>query len=64
MQIVQVEDLSEREELLAFVQEVFGGFADGMQSPDFDPRSFLTSLVTEAYFLYVRYELRTPAGNC
>jgi len=48
MQIKQVDELDEREELLAFVQEVFGGCAEGIQTPDFDSRGFLASIVMEA----------------
>jgi hypothetical protein len=64
MQIKQVNVLDEREELLAFVQEVFGGYAEGMQSPDFDHRTFLASLVMEAYLLYVQFELKPAIGSC
>jgi len=64
MQIEQMNDINEREELLAFVQEVFGGYAEGMQSPDFDHRSFLASVVTQAYLLYVQFELKPIVGNC
>jgi hypothetical protein len=64
MEIEQVNELSEREELLTFVQEVFGGYAEGMQSPDFDHRRFLSSIVLQSYLLYVQFELRPTIGNC
>jgi hypothetical protein len=64
VQIEQVDSMDEREQLLGFVQEVFGGYAEGMQSPDFDHRSYLASIVLQAYLVYVQFELKPNVGNC
>ncbi len=64
MQIDQIAELSEHELFLAFAQEVYGGYAEGVQSPDFDHRGFLASIVVQAYCLYVMYELKPTIGGC
>lgn len=64
MQSNNREEIDEREELLAFVQELFGGYSEGMASPDFDHRGYLAGVVMQAYLLYVQFELKPRPGNC
>ena len=64
MQIEEVDDLTERDAMMAFLQDFAVGYKIGMMTPGFNPRDYLADAVQDAFFLYVQYELRTTVGNC
>jgi hypothetical protein len=64
MKITEVPEMTEAEELLAFIQQFVHGYSEGMRSYGFDPRYYLAGMVMEAWFLYVKYELRPTIGEC
>lgn len=56
--------MTQAEELLEFVKKLVGDYNEAIRSYDFDARFFLADLVTDAWFLYVKYELKVPPGDC